>query len=98
MATSRPDPSNRSPSPKGTRTVRIATRTRIAFTAAEIRMLHAALHDHVLALESNARRAGRGHTIAVDQEDMESAALFESARAKVVSRIASVRALRKRVH
>jgi hypothetical protein len=69
----------------------------VFLSPADIRMLQAALHDHVLALESNARRAGRGHTIAVDQEDMESAALFEAARAKVVSRIANVRDLRKRV-
>lgn len=84
-------------SPKTSTPPKRKSALRITFSPGEIRLLHAAMHDHVLALESNARRAGRGHTIAVDQEDMEAAAMFEAARAKVVSRINMVRALRKRV-
>ncbi len=69
--------------------------TNITLTPTEQRMVRAALHDHVLALESNIRRAARGHSQASDQGDTEAAEAFENARQSIIRQKARARALIK---
>lgn len=70
----------------------------LTLTALEVSILRAAVHDHILSLESNRRRAGRGQIISIEQEDTEAARSFELAHRNIGARIDKARAFSKRVH
>ena len=69
----------------------------LTLTGLEVSILRAAVHDHILSLESNRRRAGRGQIISIEQEDTEAARAFELAHRNIGARIDKARAFSKRV-